>query len=211
LTTPAYAGALNEVKALGSDASSSRTAEQTQIGLFWNTPIWVAWNRIAQTVAANRGDDLETDARAFALLDVTLADATVALYDAKYTFRRWRPVTAIRAADTDGNTATDADLAWTPLSATAPDPSYPGAHATLSAAAADVLSSVYGARVAFSLSSPAVPGVVRMMPSFGAAAAEASVSRIYNGNHTRSDEEAGDRLGADVARFVLRRAQAARR
>jgi hypothetical protein len=112
----------------------------------------------------------------------------VAVYDAKYTYRLWRPVTAIRNADTDGNPDTVADPNWTPLSATAPDPSYPGAHGTISAAGAAVLSSVYGNDFPFAVTSPALPGVERWFVSFSEAAEEASVSRIYNGNHTRIDQ-----------------------
>jgi hypothetical protein len=112
-------------------------------------------------------------------------------------------VTAIRNADTDGNPDTIADPTWTPLSTTAADPSYPGAHATISAAGAAVLGSTYGNDLAFTLTSPALPGVMRSFTSFSAAAAEASVSRIYNGNHTRLDEFAGENLGQKVAGFVL--------
>jgi hypothetical protein len=112
-------------------------------------------------------------------------------------------VTAIRAADTDGNPDTIADPAWAPLSPTAPDPSYPGAHGTISAAGADVLSSVYGGDFAFTVTSPALPGVERSFVSFSEAAQEASESRIFNGNHTRLDEVAGENLGRDVAGFVL--------
>ena len=111
---------------------------------------------------------------------------------------------AIRNADTDGNPDTVGDPNWTPLSATAPDPSYPGAHGTISAAGADVLSSIYGNDFPFTVTSPALPGVERPFVSFSEAAEEASVSRIYNGNHTRLDEAAGEGLGRDVARFVLR-------
>ncbi len=199
LTSPKYAAALDEVKALGAAQGSTRTADQTQIGLFWNPPIWATWNRIAQTAALAHPAGLSADARAFAALDLTFADAVIAYYDAKYTYRLWRPVTAIRATS---------DASWTPLSATAPDPSYPGAHGTLSAAGVDVLASIYGNDFAFSVDSPALPGVLRSFTSFSEAAEEASVSRIYNGNHTRVDQVAGENLGHDVAGFVLTHALA---
>lgn len=204
LSSAKYAAAINEVKALGAATGSVRTVDQTQIGLFWNPPIWAAWNRIAQTAAVAHHGGLLRDARTFATLNLTFADAVIAFYDAKYSFRFWRPVTAIRAADTDGNPDTTADPAWTPLSNTAPDPSYPGAHGTISAAAADVLAASYGNNAAFSAVSSALPGVERSFVSFSEAAQEASVSRIYNGNHTRLDEVAGENLGHDVAGFVLR-------
>jgi hypothetical protein len=193
ITSPKYLASLDEVQALGSAQNSTRTADQTQIGLFWNPPIWATWNRIAESVARGKLGD---DAREFAALDETLADSVIAFYDAKYTYRVWRPVTALRALRDPG---------WTPLSNTAPDPSYPGAHGTVSAAAADVLATLYGNRATFSVDSPALPGVTRDFTSFSEAAQEASVSRIYNGNHTRVDQVAGENLGHDVARWVLTR------
>jgi hypothetical protein len=204
LTSAKYAAAINEVKALGSAQGSTRTSDQTQIGLFWNPPIWAAWNRIAQTAALGHDGRLVENARTFATLNLTFADAVIAFYDAKYAYGFWRPVTAIRAADTDGNPDTAADPNWTPLSNTAPDPSYPGAHGTISAAGADVLAAVYGNDFAFTATSPALPGLERSFVSFSEAAEEASDSRIFNGNHTRLDEVAGEDLGHDVAGFVLR-------
>ena len=204
LASPKYAAAINEVKTLGMAQGSTRTADQTQIGLFWNPPIWATWNRIAQTAALGHGDTLSQEAHTFATLNLTFADSVIAFYDAKYAYRLWRPVTAIRNADADGNPDTVADPGWTPLSATAPDPSYPGAHGTISAAGAAVLSATYGNDFRFSVTSPALPGVERPFVSFSEAAEEASVSRIYNGNHSRLDQVAGENLGQDVAGFVLR-------
>src|SRR5439155_5700148 len=104
------------------------------------------WNQIAETVALAHHSDLPTTARLFAALNLSFADSAIAFYDAKYTYRLWRPVTAIRFADTDGNPDTVADPDWLPLSGnTAADPSYPGAHSTISAAGADILASFYGA------------------------------------------------------------------
>jgi hypothetical protein len=205
LTSPKYAAAINEVKALGAAQGSTRTPDQTQIGQFWNPPIWATWNQIAQTAALAHHGTLSQNANSFAALDLTLADSVIAFYDAKYAYHVWRPVTAIRNADTDGNPDTVADPNWTPLSPTAPDPSYPGAHGTISAAGADVLSTVYGNDFAFTVTSPALPGVARTFVSFSEAAHEATVSRIYNGNHTRLDQVAGENLGHDVAEFVLHR------
>jgi len=205
LTSPKYAAAINEVKALGAAQGSTRTPDQTQIGQFWNPPIWVTWNQIAQTAALAHHGTLSQNASTFAALDLTLADSVIGFYDAKYAYHVWRPVTAIRNADADGNPDATADPTWTPLSATAPDPSYPGAHGTISAAAADVLSSIYGNDFAFTVTSPALPGVARTFVSFSEAAHEATVSRIYNGNHTRLDQVAGENLGHDVAGFVLHR------
>jgi hypothetical protein len=207
LTSDTYAAAFNEVKSLGSAISTTRTADQTQIGQFWGPPIQNFWNQIAQTEALAHHSDLPTTARLFAALNLSFADSAIAFYDAKYTFRLWRPVTAIRLADTDGNPETVADPNWLPLAGnTAADPSYPGAHSTISAAGADVLASFYGNRQHFGVSSPALPGVTRSFTSFSATAQEAGLSRIYAGQHTRIDHVAGLALGHDVAGFVLRNA-----
>jgi hypothetical protein len=203
LTSAKYAAAIDEVKTLGAAQGATRTADQTQIGLFWNPPIWAAWNRIAQTAAAETHAGLSQDARTFAVLNLTFADSVIAFYDAKYTYRLWRPITAIRNADTDGNPDTTADPNWTPLSTTAPDPSYPGAHGTIGAAGATVLAAIYGDDLPFTATSTALPGVERSFVNFSEAAEETSISRIYNGNHTRIDQVAGENLGRHVAERAL--------
>jgi hypothetical protein len=184
------------VASLGAINSTTRTADQTQIAQFWNPPIWIAWNNIAQTAALAHHDTLMQNARLFALLDISFADSAIAFYDAKYAYRFWRPVTAVRATS---------DPNWTPLAPTAQDPSYPGAHAVISADAAGVLTSVFGSdRFAFSAQSSSLPGVERSFPSFSAAANEAALSRIYAGQHFRTDEVAGQQLGGQLAGYVLR-------
>ncbi|HEY2327973.1 MAG TPA: vanadium-dependent haloperoxidase, partial [Gaiellaceae bacterium] len=207
LTSDAYAAAINEVQSLGSATSTTRTAEQTEIGKFWNPPIQNFWNQIAETVALAHHSDLATTARLFAALNLSFADSAIAFYDAKYTYQVWRPVTAIRLADTDDNPDTAGDPNWLPLAGNTPaDPSYPGAHSTISAAGADVLANFFGDHQSFSVTSPALPGVTRSFTSFSAAADEAGVSRIYAGVHTRLDHIAGLTLGHDVANFVLHNA-----
>jgi membrane-associated phospholipid phosphatase len=209
LTSHAYAAAIEEVQSLGSAASTTRTADQTQIAQFWSPPIQNVWNQIAESVAGDEHSDLVTTARLFASLNLSLADSAIALYDAKYTYQLWRPVSAIRLADTDGNPETAPDPNWLPLSGnTAADPSYPGAHSTISAAAADVLASFYGNAQHFSVTSTALAGVTRSFASFSGAAEEAGLSRIYAGQHTRIDHVAGVVLGNAVGRFVLANALA---
>ena len=207
LTSDAYAAAINEVQSLGSATSTTRTAEQTEIGRFWNPPIQNFWNQIAQSAALEHHTDLPTTARLFAALNLSFADSAIAFYDAKYAYQLWRPVTAIRLADTDGNPNTIADSNWLPLAGATPaDPSYPGAHSTISAAGAEVLASFYGNNDSFSVTSPALPGVTRSFTSFSDAAQEAGLSRIFAGVHTRLDHLAGLELGHNVAAFVLRHA-----
>jgi len=205
LTSARYAVALREVQRLGKADSKARTADQTQVARFWAAPIQNYWNEITQTAALAHGTTLTQNARLFALLNLAFADGTIAFYDAKYASYVWRPVTAIRLADSDGNPATRADPNWTPLAGTtAPDPSYPGAHSTISAAAAVILQSFFDTdRFSYSVRSEVLPGVERSFPSFSAAATEAGLSRIYAGLHTRLDHTSGVELGRDVARHVL--------
>ena len=205
LTSARYAADFQQVQSLGELNSITRTADQTAIGTFWGAaPIWVVWNQVADQAAARLGHSLGQNARLFAVLDTTLADSAIALYDAKYTYARWRPITAITAPD-QGNPNTTADPNWVPLANTATDPSYPGAHAEFSQAAATVLDRFFGrGSFRFSLTNPTV-GITRTFSGFAQAAAEASASRIFAGQHFGYDEEAGQALGAHVAGFVLDR------
>jgi hypothetical protein len=205
VTGPRYTTDFDEVKSLGEINSTARSAEQTDIGRFWGAaPVQNVWNQIAQTAGLSFDNSLEQNARMFALLDTSLADGVIALYDSKYVYHRWRPVTAVQAADNDGNPDTTGDPNWTPLAVTALDPSYAGAHAEISQSAATTLRDFFGTdRLDFSLTNPGLPGVVRSFQSFSAAADEASVSRIYAGQHFRYDEDAGQALGDDVGDFVF--------
>jgi membrane-associated phospholipid phosphatase len=203
LTSAAYAQAFNEVKSLGQNSSVTRTADQTVIGKFWAPPIWNTWNVIAENAAIAHQTNLEQTARIFALLDVSFADSAIAMYDSKYHYQIWRPITAIRLADTDGNPATVGDPNWTALANTAADPSYPGAHSTISAAGATVLTAYFGNRDNVQVASSALPGTVRTFGSYSDVATEAGLSRIYAGQHFRFDHVEGLELGRDVAQFVL--------
>ena len=193
------------MKSLGSAAGSTATADQALTGRFWNGAVQNYWNEIAQTTSVVDTLTTAQNARLFALLNLALADSVIAFYDAKYTYNFWRPVTAIRAADTDGNLKTDADPNWLPeVGKTAPDPSYPGAHAVISAAAAAVLTDVLGAEpFKFSVTSEVMPGAERSFQAFAAAAQEATLSRIFAGQHFRFDLSAGRVLGLQVADLVL--------
>ncbi|HYK91786.1 MAG TPA: vanadium-dependent haloperoxidase, partial [Acidobacteriota bacterium] len=143
-------------------------------------------------------------ARLFALLNLSFADGVIAFYDAKYTYNFWRPVTAIRDAATDDNPDTEADPNWLPqVTKTAPDPSYPGAHAVISAAAAEVLVFFFERdHFEFNVTSEVLPGAERSFTSLSAAAEEATLSRIFAGQHFRFDLTSGQRLGREVADFV---------
>jgi hypothetical protein len=204
LTSDEYSDAFNEIKSLGITNSTTATPDQALTGRFWNGAIQNYWNEITQTAAIDHGLTTGESARLFALLNLTIADSVIAFYDAKYTYNFWRPVTAIRAGDMDNNPDTIGDPNWLPeVGKTAPDPSYPGAHAVISAAAADVLTFAFGpGNFDFNVTSEVLPGVERSFTSFSAAAQEATLSRIFAGQHFRFDLTAGAQLGQDVAGFV---------
>jgi hypothetical protein len=212
LSSARYAADFNEVKALGRLTSDARSAEQTAIAKFWGAaPVQNVWNQIAEQAGLTFGNSLSDNARMFALLDTSLADGVIALYDAKYAYHRWRPVTAIEAAET-GNPNAISDPTWVPLAATAPDPSYPGAHAEISESAATALREFFGTdRFEFSLRNASLPGVMRSFASFSQAADEAAASRILAGQHFRYDEDAGQALGGQVGGFVVDHALLPRR
>jgi hypothetical protein len=210
LTSAAYTAAFDEVKDLGRVDSTTRTAQQTEVARFWEakagTPqIAGYWNEIAQAAATSQGNTLARDARLFAELDVGLADEAIAFFDAKYTYNRWRPLTAIQLAGQDGNADTAGDPTWLPLLNTANHPSWVSAHGGISGAAAATLTHFFGTdRIGFSLTSEDLKGVTHSFPSFSAAAREAENSVVWSGNHFRFDVTAGDAQGRAVARFVDR-------
>jgi uncharacterized protein (TIGR03118 family) len=208
LTSAEYTAAFNEVKDFGRADSTVRTAQQTEAAQFWEakagTPqIAGYWNEIAQDAATSQGNTLDQNARLFAELNVALADETIAFFDAKYTYNRWRPVTAIQLADQDGNPDTAPDPNWLPLLNTANHPSWVSAHGGISGAAAALLDSFFGTdNINFSLTSEDLKGVTHSFPSFSAAAAEAENSVVWGGGHFRFDVTAGDAQGQAVAQFV---------
>lgn len=205
LTSDTYSDVLNEVQSLGIAGSTTATPDQALTGRFWNGAIQNYWNEITQTAAIAHNLTTAENARLFAQLNVALADDVIAFYDAKYTYNLWRPVTAIREAATDGNPQTLPDPNWLPqVGNTTPDPSYPGAHAVISASGASVLVSFFRKNhFDFNVTSEVLAGVDRSFTSFSAAAEEATLSRIFAGVHFRSDLTTGQRLGRQVADFVL--------
>jgi hypothetical protein len=205
LTSDAYSDAFNQIKSLGIVNSTTATADEALTGFFWNGAIQNYWNEIAQTLSLAHNLTTAQDARLFALLNLSFADDVIAFYDAKYTYNFWRPVTAIRAADPGINPETLPDPNWLPeVGKTAPDPSYPGAHAVISASGAEVLISFFERDQAdFNVTSEVLPGVERSFSSISAAAEEATLSRIFGGQHFRTDLTTGQRLGREVADFVV--------
>jgi hypothetical protein len=209
LTSDEYTAAFNQVKELGASNSTVRTADQTAIALFWANGAGTAtpaghWNEIAQSVSELKGLSLVQNARLFALLNFAQADAAICSWDAKYEFDFWRPVTGIRAADSDGNPDTSGDPNWTPLIATPPFPSYTSGHATFSGAAAAVLASFFGRdRIAFTVESEDPGADARTFRSFSHAATESALSRLYGGIHWSFDNDDGLAAGTELGRFVF--------
>jgi hypothetical protein len=208
LTSQEYADAFNETKDFGRVDSTVRTPQETEIAQFWegkagtpNVPGY--WNEIAESAAQSQQNTLDQNARLFAELNVALADGIIAHFDAKYTYSRWRPATAIQLADQTGNPDTIADPSWLPLLNTPPNPSYVSGHGVVSAAASTVLAQFFGTdNISFSLTSEDVPGVTHSFTSFSAAAAETQNSVVWGGIHFRFDVTAGATLGQSVAQFV---------
>ncbi len=203
-----YAAAYNEVKALGSATSSERTADQTQIATYWADGAGTAtppghWLQIAQDVALEKGNSTLDNARLFALLSVSVADAAIVAWDAKREYDFWRPVTGIRAGANDGNDATDGDTAWTPLIATPLFQAYTSGHSTFSAAAASILSDFYGTdAISFCSKQELKADVQRCFTSFSQAADEAGISRVYGGIHWQFDNIAGLESGRALAKNI---------
>jgi membrane-associated phospholipid phosphatase len=204
LSSAAYRRDFDEIKAIGSATSSVRTKHETDVAQFWVSTAPQIWNQAAQQLTLQRGLGVTPAARLFALLNAAGADAFIAAWDAKFTYNEWRPVTAIRAADTDGNADTTPDPTWTPLLVTPPFPDYPAGHTTYAGAAETVLTSVFGVHPgSFTLRSATAPGVELTYTSFAAAAAEVVEARVWGGIHWRTSSEAGRSLGQAVARYAL--------
>ena len=203
LSSPQYARDFNEVWLYGSAVGGARTPDQDQIARWHTEQGQVQFNRIARAEAAIDGRSLIEPARLFALLNIALADATTAVFEAKYFFRFWRPSTAIRNAHADDNAMTAADPAWSPFLTTPPHPEYPAAHGAVQAAGARVMKDYFGPNYAFTTTAPPVPGVTRSYDDFDAYIAEGREARILGGMHFRSSLDEGAKQGISVGNWVI--------
>jgi hypothetical protein len=202
LTSAEYAEDFNEVKAYGRVDSAVRTPEQTQTALFWSENSARQWPRAQRALALETGLNLAETARMLALAQVATADALLACFDGKYHYLFWRPVYAIRRADTDGNPATEGDPSWTPL-LNVNHPEYPGAHGCVTRAVTEALAAFFGTdKVAFSVES-AVTGTARRYARFRDAAKEVYDARTWAGLHFRNSTMEGAWIGKMVARYVV--------
>ncbi|MEM7705497.1 MAG: vanadium-dependent haloperoxidase [Pseudomonadota bacterium] len=213
---PAYAEAFDEVKRVGRDLSDERSPDQTHLALWWKDFAENSHNRLARRLTLERGLTGVTANRLFALLNVAVFDAYVSSFNNKFFYNHWRPYTAIRWAENDGNPATSADPDWNNTHGhTYAFPSYPSAHGTACAAAMSALAETFGDDMAFTMITAEVdmagplsgkrpmepPG--RQFNSFSEAAMECALSRVYLGIHFRYDSIEGNRLGHQVGEQVL--------
>ena len=217
LTSRAYSRDFNEVKALGGNGTttpSGRTADQTEEARFWVESSPLLWNRLARSLAEQRRLDAWQAARLFGLLDIALTDGYIGTFNQKYDQNFWRPVTAIRAAGTDGNPLTSPDATWTPLVTTPPIPDHDSGHSVEGGAAAAVLRGFFGSdRAHFELCSfTLLPGetctdpspTMRSFDSFSQAAAENADSRVLVGFHFRHATTSGTTHGLKIGQYVVR-------
>jgi hypothetical protein len=194
LLSSEWAQDLAEVQTLGSATSSVRTPEQTDIAKFWqdDTPA-ALWNRVADQLATANDLPLVENARRLALMNIALADATIAVWNAKNTYNFWRPVTAIRATS---------EPTWTPLLVTPAFQEYPSAHSGVSSAAATVLAAFYGGHTQFTVTSAGFGNATRTFNSFSAAVQEVQDARIFAGFHFRFSTRDGATLGNEVGDYI---------
>jgi hypothetical protein len=216
LTSRAYARDLNEVKSLGALHSMTRTTDETDAAIFWQDPALAMWNRAYRGLAASQSLTLDDTARMLAMTNLAAADAAIGCWNAKYHWNFWRPITAIREADTDGNPATTADPSWLPLFdpstpvaagpplATPPFPDHPSGHACATAAIVHSLQYFFATdHIGFTVHSNR-SGTSRSFARLSDALREVINARVWAGIHFRTADIQGAKLGKKVARYMHR-------
>jgi PAP2 superfamily len=206
LKSKRYARDYNEVKRVGSVDSMSRPQDRADVTRFYaaTAPVPV-WNAAASQVAVEQNRSMSESARVLALVNMAISDAQASVFETKYHYRFWRPETAIRAGDTDGNLLTRGKPDFMPFVLTPCFPSYGSAHGASSGAAREVLERVFGARHhSITLSNPAVAGVVLQYGAFRQITSDIDDARVYGGIHFRFDQESGAKLGRQVGAYVYR-------
>ena len=194
---------VNEIREVGSRSSPTRTPEQTTVGRFWFIVGARTYNPIVRQAAIAKGMDLVDSARLYALTSIAGNDALVAVFDAKYHYNFWRPITAIRNADLTSNAATPREASWLPLGDTPMHPEYPCAHCITSAAISTVLQTVVGDFGEFSLTSPTAPGVTRKWTRLQDYSDEVSNARVWAGFHYRFSTEIGKDMGQKIGALTV--------
>ena len=202
LDSEAFARDMLEIQSVGAHRNTSRTAEQTEVAIYWTVWTHMPFNAAARAAATTRGNSLVDNARLFALLNMAGADSQIACWYWKYQFNFWRPVTAIRAADSTKNAALKSDPNWEPLLNTPAHPDYPSGHATYGGAAAEVLKAVFGDdRVDVSFVST---GVTRTYTSFSQIDREIIDARVWGGIHFRQTDEDSSALGHKIGEYAVK-------
>jgi hypothetical protein len=196
----------NEIKAVGGKNSTQRTPEQTAMAKFWEATAPAVYWPVARSVAAAPGRDVTANARLLAIAAMAMDDALIAVFDAKYTYNFWRPVTAIRNGDADGNDATERDPSWTPFIDTPMHPEYPCAHCIVSASLGAVLQAEIGsgAMPTLSSTSPFAPGAPRSWKTVADFVQEVAAARIYDGVHYRNSTEVGSSMGKQIGELAVK-------
>ena len=204
LKSAQWARDFNEVKTMGAKAGSGRNAEQTDIARFWELTGPATYNPVVRQLSAAKGLDILDNARLFALFSMATADASIAIFDAKYAYNFWRPVTAIRNADVDGNNATERDPNWEPMITTPMHPEYPCAHCISQGSAASVLEAFFGDAVpTFTMTSTTAPGVTRTFSRLSDYVTEVVNARVYDGVHYRTSGEVGAAMGRKNGQYAV--------
>jgi hypothetical protein len=205
LKSAEWARDYNEIRQLGGRQNSSRNAEQTEVARFWAVTGVPSWNPIVRALVASSRMSLVDNARIFALVNMAATDAFVSVFDAKYAYNLWRPITAIRNGDMHGNGAIARDAGWLPLIDTPMHPEYPCAHCISSSAVATVLASQFaGKRFAISMTSPTAPGVTRKWERLEDYAQEVNDARVWAGVHYRFSTLVGADMGRKIAELAVR-------
>jgi hypothetical protein len=192
----------NEVKSFGVATGSLRTQEQTEIGRFYTEHAVAQYSRAFRRYAIENAFDLQQTARFFAMANTAILDSQIACWDAKFHYNFWRPVTAIRAGDADGNPATDPDPAWIGLATTPPHPEYPAAHGCWTSATATILEDFNGTKAVHFVLDSAVTGTTHVFENTDDLRAEIINARVYGGMHYRNSVEVGAKMGEQVADWV---------
>jgi len=212
LDSAAWARDLAEVKALGARGSTQRTAEQTATARFWEATLPPLYHGVVRSIAGQPGREVTQNARLFAAVTEASDDALIAVFDAKYRYGFWRPLTAIRNADLDGNDATERDPGWTPLIDTPMHPEYPCAHCIVSSAIGTVLSAELGdgPTPTLTTTSPTAGGASRSWARIDDLVREISNARIWAGVHYRTSTEVGAAMGKRVGELAVEKVLRAR-
>jgi hypothetical protein len=207
LTSDVWTRDFNEVKDFGGRTSARRSAEQTEIGRFWDFSLPTIYHGVVRSVADQPGRDVASNARLLAAVAQAMDDALVAVFDAKYHYNFWRPATAIRNGDIDGNDGTVRNPSWAPLIDAPMHPEYPSAHATLAAAIGPILKTEIGRGITplLATSSPTAKGAVRRWTSVDDFVREVGEARIYAGIHYRSSVDAGAAMGQRIGELAVAR------